>query len=92
MKVTLLRLLGAGLATAGLTVACTDSSGVDGTGAVEITMQQTAELLPAESGALFDIVGLASGSLDPDTVESLSVTVTAVQFLEGAQRGFFPPR
>ncbi len=83
MKVTLFRLL-TGLAVVGFATSCTDSSGVDGMGAVEVTLQQSTAPVLDVSGAPLDLVDLTSGSLDPDTVASLTMTVTAIQFLEGA--------
>lgn len=74
-----------GLAIAGALVtgvgACTDSAGLDGTGSVEVTMQQSAVPLVQIADGLalsgFD----AAGKVSPSQVDSLLIMVTSISFL-----------
>jgi hypothetical protein len=63
------------------TAACSDSTGVDGTGPVEVTLRMDGSALtgPAFGGSLGSSASLAGVS--PDQVESLFVLVTSVSFL-----------
>ncbi|MGD8727259.1 MAG: DUF4382 domain-containing protein [Gemmatimonadales bacterium] len=64
-------------------LACSDSTGVE-TGTVNVTMQQAdAAALLAADGWYASVTGTQI-SLDPDTVASLTITVTELEFLVGA--------
>jgi hypothetical protein len=63
--------------------ACSDSTGVE-TGTINISMQQSdAVLLQVVDGWFASVTG-SQISLDPDDVASLNITVTELEFLEGA--------
>lgn len=69
-------------ATLAFAVGCADSTGLNDTGSVSVTLQQVSDAQPVD-GWYASLVG-AAGSLDPDTVVSLTVTVTELEFLVGA--------
>jgi len=63
--------------------ACSDSTGVE-TGTVNVTLQQAdAAVLQIVDGWYASVTGTQI-SLDPDTVASLTITVTRLEFLVGA--------
>lgn len=66
-----------------LAFACSDSTGVE-TGTINVTLQQTdAAVMQVVDGWYASVTGTQI-SLDPDTVASLTVTVTELEFLVGA--------
>lgn len=68
--------------TLAFAVGCSDTTGLNDTGSVTVTLQQVSDA-QAVDGWYASLVGVA-GSLDPDTVLSLTVTVTELEFLVGA--------
>ena len=83
MKTACISRLAIGALAAAGTHACSDSTGV-ATGTVNVTMQQTdAAVLHVVDGWYASVTGTQI-SLDPDTVASLTITVTELEFLVGA--------
>jgi len=77
----------AGLA---LGLACSDSTGVNDTGSLTITLQQVEDAAaPAASGWYASVADVAE-SLDPSQVASLTVTVTRLEFLVGTTGDALP--
>jgi len=77
---SLIRALGALTLVAGL-AGCSDSLNVEGAGAARVLLNRAADgsTFPAPQGAPG-----ATRSVSPDTVQSLTVTVTAVEFFHAA--------
>lgn len=78
-----LRRTGAALVAAAA-VACSDSTGIDDTGDVRVTLAQNDAVVAHVVSPSLLLSEVALGSLDPDTIESLTVTVPEIEFLQGA--------
>ncbi len=77
------RIAGAAIAAVAFALACSDSTGVE-TGTVNVTLQQTGDAVMQIVDGWYASVTGTQISLDPDTVVSLTITVTELEFLVGA--------
>ncbi|MGD2135513.1 MAG: DUF4382 domain-containing protein [Gemmatimonadales bacterium] len=65
-------------------VACSDSTGVDDTGDVRVTLAQSDAIITQVVSSALLASDAALGALNPDTIQSLTVTVPEIEFLQGA--------
>lgn len=65
-------------------VACSDSTGITDTGSLRVTLAVSDPIITQTITASPLWEGSAAGALDPDTIQSLVVTVSDIEFLQGA--------